>query len=718
MADINPQLSDKEQRITPRMSVEPGTTVHIQCDDREIVGTLQDHSDEGVGLQVAEAFQQTLPEQQEIAVTYSMPYGLVSRRAKVCWSNQSEPGKLRLGSVFLKLSEDSPTNYQKLWKQFGEADSVQTAAQPWLALQCAMISGATRGMLVINNQSSGSYTPLSFWPAGCSGSLGLSEAVELALHEQRGVLRDQGQVDRDLGFRVCHVAYPLIFDGRLYGAVALEMAGRAEHYLRSSMRQLQWGAAWLELFARRDDGKKYSPENQQLATVLDLIAVGLEQKNFQDAATAVATELAAVLQCERVSIGFLDGKYIRVRAVSHSAQFSDKANLITDIGLAMDEAMDQSETLVYPPLDQRQVSILHCHEKIQREHGCGSVCTVPFCRDNEVFGAVTLEKPPEQLFDKSALQLSETVASLIGPILEVKRKEDLWLYQRAWLSVKTQYQNLVGPAHGSLKLAVSLAGFMLLFAIFAHGEFRVTADTSLEGEIQRAIAVPFDGFVSEAKARAGDVVTESMVLAKLDDKDLLLEKARLESQHQQYLKEYRDALGQADRSKVSVLQAQLGQVEAQLALNESQLNRVNIKAPFAGVIVSGDLSQKLGAPYQRGEVLFELAPLDAYRVILQVDERDIAHVKVGQAGQLVLAGHAEQVLPFRVSKITPVSEAKEGRNYFRAEAKLEQAVAYLRPGMKGIGKIHAGEHRLVWIWSKNLIDWLRLTFWTWWPDGL
>ena len=44
----------------------------------------------------------------------------------------------------------------------------------------------------------------------------------------------------------------------------------------------------------------------------------------------------------------------------------------------------------------------------------------------------------------------------------------------------------------------------------------------------------------------------------------------------------------------------------------------------SAVVVSGDLTQSLGAPLERGQVMLELAPLDAYRVTLQVDERDIA----------------------------------------------------------------------------------------------
>ena len=61
------------------------------------------------------------------------------------------------------------------------------------------------------------------------------------------------------------------------------------------------------------------------------------------------------------------------------------------------------------------------------------------------------------------------------------------------------------------------------------------------------------------------------------------------------------------------------QIDAQLELIDAQLARMRLTAPFSGVVVSGDLSQSLGSPVEHGQVLFEVAPLDAYRVILEVE---------------------------------------------------------------------------------------------------
>ncbi|MCP3987043.1 MAG: HlyD family secretion protein, partial [bacterium] len=144
-----------------------------------------------------------------------------------------------------------------------------------------------------------------------------------------------------------------------------------------------------------------------------------------------------------------------------------------------------------------------------------------------------------------------------------------------------------------------------------------------------------------------------------------------------------------------------------------QLARARIVAPFAGIVVAGDLSQEIGGAVRRGEPLFEIAPLDEYRVILKVDEAQIADLEVGQRGELLATALPGTPFPLVVTRITPVAETHDGLNTFRVEAELEQASTRLRPGMEGVGKIDIGQRRLVWIWSRSLIEWFRLWSWRW-----
>ena len=61
------------------------------------------------------------------------------------------------------------------------------------------------------------------------------------------------------------------------------------------------------------------------------------------------------------------------------------------------------------------------------------------------------------------------------------------------------------------------------------------------------------------------------------------------------------------------------------------------------------------------------------------------------------------------------STPANGVNYFRVEASLEAATEYLRPGMQGVGKILIDERKLLWTLTYDMVNWLRLWVWSWWP---
>ena len=277
-------------------------------------------------------------------------------------------------------------------------------------------------------------------------------------------------------------------------------------------------------------------------------------------------------------------------------------------------------------------------------------------------------------------------------------------------------KKLIGPRETGLKVGTGIAAFLLLFFIFAKGDFRVTADARLEGTVQRVLAAPMAGYVSHASVRAGDEVEEGQVLASLDDRDLKLEQLKWLSQRSQRQREQSEALARRDRAQAGILAAQIEQADSQLDLIKEQLSRIEVRAPFDGLVVSGDLSQSLGAPVERGDVLFEVAPLDSYRVILEVDERDVGQLALDQVGSLALTGMPEDVIEIRVDKITPISTAAEGRNFFRVEASLVgEPPPLLRPGMEGVGKVEIGPRKLIWIWTHKIVYWLRMFSWSWWP---
>jgi multidrug resistance efflux pump len=215
--------------------------------------------------------------------------------------------------------------------------------------------------------------------------------------------------------------------------------------------------------------------------------------------------------------------------------------------------------------------------------------------------------------------------------------------------------------------------------------------------------------------RAGDVVRAGDLLAALDDRDLVLERLRWVTQRQQHMHEYDQALGRQERSDALRFQSLLKQADAQIRLVDEQLARARLVAAFDGLVVSGDLSQSIGATVRRGDVLFELAPLGDYRVELHVSESQIADVAVGQRGELVVSALPDQTFPFVVERITPVATAREGATFFAVEGRLTTASERLRPGMEGVGKIDVDRRLLAWIWARPVLHAVRIAAWKWLP---
>jgi multidrug resistance efflux pump len=201
----------------------------------------------------------------------------------------------------------------------------------------------------------------------------------------------------------------------------------------------------------------------------------------------------------------------------------------------------------------------------------------------------------------------------------------------------------------------------------------------------------------------------------LDEKDLKLEQFRLTTAKEQRLHELDRAIAERKMAEANIIRSQLDQTDAQLGLVQEQLARTRIRAPFSGYVVEGDLSQQVGGSIERGQTLFRIAPLNGFRVVLAVDERDISEVNPGQEGTLRLSAFPETGFDYRVTTITPLARQGDGRNFFRVEADLLSPSDKLRPGMAGISRTRIEERLLAWVLFHDLTAWARMTLWKWSP---
>jgi len=275
------------------------------------------------------------------------------------------------------------------WARLQEGRDPESFSRAWLDRQAAIIGpDVVRAVVVLGAPETGPYAPVAVWPEGTLGSPWLVSGVENAISRKQTILErgKRSPTSDDQKRKLDVVSHPLMVDGQVCGAVSFETEHRSAEGTQAVADALRWGVVWLEALIRRN---KYT-SSDRLVTVIELIATSLHHDRFQASATAVATELAGILHCERVSIGFMRGQHSRVRALSHTASFGKKANVIRAIEAAMDEAIDQQATVLYPPAGDGPLQVTKAHEALSKDFGAGAICTVPMAEGQNILGAITL----------------------------------------------------------------------------------------------------------------------------------------------------------------------------------------------------------------------------------------------------------------------------------------------------------------------------------------
>jgi len=481
--------------------------------------------------------------------------------------------------------------------------------------------------------------------------------------------------------------------------------------------------------------------NDDAHTALMLYARMLSAGSLLAAAHGLVVTMAAEHGLGRVAIGLRERG--RTRLLATSTADAAQGEIAERLTGAMDEAMDQGLALAWPlaappapgspspdtPPPARDPAaagtpaaaapgpgpqpLVFELALLQRSVG-GAVAVLPLGRDGRALGAVTLERPAGPAFDAATLARLSRVLVLAGPALQWMDAAERSWHRRALEQAREAAAALRRPEQRARRRLVLAGAATLAFLALAPLEQEVGGRARIEGAQQRVLAAPADGFVKAAHVRPGDRVRAGQALADLVEDDLMLERERWGSQLAQHQNAYAAAMGAGtDRVSAATALARVSEAQAQLALIDEQLGRGRLVAPFDGLVIEGDLGQAIGAPVRQGDRLLTLASLDRHRVIVEVDETDIAQIVPGQAGRLTLSAlswHGEDVV---VERIVPMARAVDGRNVFEVEARLIDPDPALRPGQLGRAAIVVGRQPPLWSWLGRAGDRLRLAWWSW-----
>ena len=442
------------------------------------------------------------------------------------------------------------------WSAFVAASSADQFFASWLAILCAQVEQVLGALLLTRSEHETTYVPAAIWPDPAHDMTYLAPTAQRALAERTGIV-EPIQIETDRRVRGARVAYPIEVAGNLHGAVVLDLGSRPDAELQRALRLIHWGAAWLIDLYRSRDYEQRQATLDRLALATELVATAVQEKRFRAAALAVANDIARRLGCERVTIGAERRGECRVLAISHTATFDAKTGLARRLGEAMDEVLDLDTVFVHPAHGDDAL-LGAAHAALAQEAGDIAIVSTPLAAHGQAWGVLMLERTQGVAFDAPTVELVRTLGLLLGPVLDLKRENERSIPRRAWDGAAGATRVLFGPRHPGWKLLGVLALAVLLFLSFADGEHRVAAKTVVEGAVQRAAVATFEGYIAESPVRACDVVKAGALLARLDDRDLLLEKTRWEAEREQHLRKYRQALATRDRPSMNVFSPAAG----------------------------------------------------------------------------------------------------------------------------------------------------------------
>jgi multidrug resistance efflux pump len=239
---------------------------------------------------------------------------------------------------------------------------------------------------------------------------------------------------------------------------------------------------------------------------------------------------------------------------------------------------------------------------------------------------------------------------------------------------------------------------ILIAAILAIPmSYRVACDSELQPVTRRFVAAPFDGTLKTAHVEPGNVVLRNELLPTMDDREISIELRSIDADYHRAKKERDTHLAERDIAAAQLSGFDMDRLNQRKELLLHRTQNLEIRSPFDGLVLAGDLRKSEGVPLETGKTMFEIAPLEQMLVEIAIPESDIRHVGIGQTVELRLDAFPNREITGTLRRVHPRSEIRDDQHVFIGEIELANTNAQMLPGMQGQSKIVTERHALAWI---------------------
>ena len=147
-------------------------------------------------------------------------------------------------------------------------------------------------------------------------------------------------------------------------------------------------------------------------------------------------------------------------------------------------------------------------------------------------------------------------------------------------------------------------------------------------------------------------------------------------------------------------------------LLQHEYDGMSVVAPRSGVVLGEDLQKMIGRRYGRGEEICRVGQLERFLLRIEVNEREIANVRLDSPVRFKLKTVAGRTFTGVVSKINAEPTVNQnGQKFYPVEVSVENSDGLLRPGMTGFARISFGRQSIGLIVADKLWQALRPELW-------
>ena len=265
----------------------------------------------------------------------------------------------------------------------------------------------------------------------------------------------------------------------------------------------------------------------------------------------------------------------------------------------------------------------------------------------------------------------------------------------------------------------------VLLLIVPPTAVKVVSDFRLEPGRRAEIRAEVPGLITQVEVREGSVVPAGGVIAVLHNPDLETHSKVVGYQLRQAAAAMRTAESRFDSGQTALYTQQEQRLEFEQKQADGKLEQLTLRAPFAGVIATPLVEQRVGSYLQEGDQLALFVDRQVMRARVLVRDRDLEDVQKGTRVDLkvqsfpfrTFTGQVEQVMP-AASPDRPVSapeklerKGQELTNFFEVDMEFPNPDGALREGMTGTARIYGKRYPVAWRFARAGYRWIHSLIW-------